>query len=201
MLLSLSLPFIFFIERNPKYIKIFIILILIPFLSNSLLRLYSITFLFRDSVIINSILDERFSFLYNDRAVLITFIYIYFPYMILPLLSTFQAYNKDFKRIAMDIGMTKMFYNYKIKLPILWNGIFNCFSLVFLLTIGDFLIPQVIGGAKKLYFANIIFNNFTQGLNWSMGAANSIALMLFSILFLFILNFWLKKFFLKKIIL
>ncbi len=192
-LLFLSLPFVYYLDKNPKYSKLFLILILIPFLTNTLLRLYSITFLFRDSGLINSLLGTEISFLYNEKATIISFVYIYFPYMVLPLYNAFQEYNKSYHTISNDIGMDTFSYLKKIKLPIMWKGIFNSFSLVFLLTVGDFLIPQIIGGAKKLYFSNVIFNYFTKGLNWSKGAANSVLLIILSLTFLFVLNVIARK--------
>lgn len=183
--LFLGYPFAYFIARTrKKYRTILLILIILPFWTNSLIRTYAWIILLRTEGIINTylmnlhIIHEPLKMLYNEGAVLIGMLYTMFPFMVLPLYSTIEKLDFSLLEAASDLGAKPRNAFLKITLPLTKSGILSGCLLVFVPTLGLFFIPDLMGGSKITLVSNLIKNQFLASRNWPFGSAISIIIML-----------------------
>lgn len=192
--LFLGYPFAYFVARtSKKYRTILLMLIILPFWTNSLIRTYAWIILLRTEGIINTylinfgIIKEPLKMLYNEGAVLIGMVYTMFPFMVLPLYSTIEKLDFSLLEAASDLGANARETFMKVTLPLTKSGILSGSILVFVPTLGLFFIPDLMGGSKITLISNLIKNQFLQSRNWPFGSAVSIIIMLimFALLKLF----------------
>lgn len=178
-------PFAYFVAKAPKrYRMLLILLIIIPFWTNSLVRTYAWIILLRSEGIINSylikfnIIKEPLTLLYNNTAVLIGMVYMMFPFMVLPLYASIEKLDLSYLEAASDLGAnpTKTFL--KVTLPLTMPGIAAGCLLVFVPTLGYFFIPDLMGGSKIMLISNLIKNQFLTARDWPFGSAASMVLIL-----------------------
>ena len=183
--LLLGYPFAYYVARAPKkYRTLLLMLIILPFWTNSLIRTYAWIILLRSEGIINTylinfhIIKEPLKLLYNQGAVLIGMVYTMFPFMVLPLYSTIEKLDFSYLEAAQDLGATPTKTFMKITLPLTKAGILSGCLLVFVPTLGLFFIPDLMGGSKITLISNLIKNQFLSSRNWPFGSAISIIIML-----------------------
>lgn len=180
----ISYPFALFIsEKKPFISNLLITMVMIPFLTNSLIRSYGWIVLLRKEGIINSFLmslnliENPISLIYNDFGIIIGMVYTLLPFMILPLYSSISKINKSTLEAASDLGASKITTFFKIIIPSTITGLFNGALMVFIPAIGLFFIVDILGGGKLMLLGNLIKNQFLVARNWPFGAAISIVLM------------------------
>jgi spermidine/putrescine transport system permease protein len=192
--LALGYPFAYFVARsNKKFRPILLLLIILPFWTNSLVRTYAWIILLRTEGIINTYLlklhfiKEPLHMLYTEGSVLIGMVYMMFPFMVLPLYSSIEKLDFSLLEAASDLGASPFKSFLKITLPLTKPGIMSGSILVFVPTLGYFFIPDLMGGSKIMLISNLIKNQFLSARNWPFGAAVSIVLILimFAILFIY----------------
>ncbi|SCN25245.1 Spermidine/putrescine transport system permease protein PotB [Clostridium sp. N3C] len=188
-------PFAYFVARaSKKYRSILLMLIILPFWTNSLIRTYAWMILLRTEGIINTylmnlhIIKEPLQMLYTEGAVLIGMLYTMFPFMVLPLYSTIEKLDFSLLEVAADLGANPRKTFLKVTLPLTKSGILSGCLLVFVPTLGLFFIPDLMGGSKIILISNLIKNQFLQSRNWPFGAAMSIIVMLLMFIFLKLFN-------------
>ncbi len=195
--ICISYPFALFLrEKSEKTRNLMIKLVMVPFLTNSLIRTYGWIVLLRKNGIINTALvslnitDGPVSLMYNDLGIIIGMTYTLLPFMILPLSSAVFKIDNSLIEAARDLGAgpIKIFKN--IIFPQTASGVFNGSLMVFIPAIGYFFIADILGGGKAMIIGNLIKNQFLTARNWPLGAAISI--------FLIIVTFLLVKLY-KKI--
>jgi len=181
----IAYPFCIFISNKKPHIqKILITLVMIPFLTNSLIRTYGWITLLRREGAFNSILtslnliDNPISFMYNNLGVFIGLVYTLLPFMILPLYSSVSKIDKKVIEASHDLGANSYQTFTKIILPQTIPGIFNGSLMVFIPAIGMFFIADLLGGGKIMLVGNLIKNQFLVSRNWPFGAAISMFLIL-----------------------
>ena len=181
----ISYPFCIFISKKNSYIKkIFMTMVIIPFLTNSLIRTYGIIILLRKEGIVNillqslNIIDSPIQLMYNDFGIIFGMVYTLLPFMILPLFSSVDKINPSIIEAANDLGANKSEVFKQIILPQTIPGLFNGSLMVFIPTIGFFFISDILGGGKLMLLGNLIKNQFLTARNWPFGAAISIVLIL-----------------------
>jgi spermidine/putrescine transport system permease protein len=181
--LAAGYPFAYFVARAPKkYRTLLLMLIIVPFWTNSLIRTYAWVVLLRTEGFINSylmklhIISEPIAMLYNDFAVLIGLVYTMFPFMVLPLYASIEKLDRSYLEAASDLGATPSRSFLKITLPLTMPGVVAGSLLVFIPTLGLFFIPDLLGGSKVQLIGNLIKNQFLTARDWPFGAAASIAL-------------------------
>jgi spermidine/putrescine transport system permease protein len=159
-------------------------LVIIPFLTNSLIRTYGIIILLRKEGMVNfmlqalNITDNPIQLMYNDFGIIFGMIYTLLPFMILPLFSSVDKINSSIIEAASDLGANKRKIFKEIILPQTIPGLFNGSLMVFIPTIGFFFISDILGGGKLMLLGNLIKNQFLTARNWPFGAAISIILIL-----------------------
>jgi spermidine/putrescine transport system permease protein len=181
--LVLGYPFAYFVARSKKkYRPLLLLLIILPFWTNSLVRTYAWIILLRTEGIINTylmklhLIAEPLQLLYNDGAVMIGMLYMMFPFMVLPLYSSIEKLDFSLLEAASDLGASPMKAFMRIALPLTKPGIMSGCILVFVPTLGYFFIPDLMGGSKIILISNLIKNQFLASRNWPFGAAVSVIL-------------------------
>lgn len=165
-----------------------IILVMIPFWINFLIRSYSWVIILRAHGLINSILMSigaikvPLSLLYNNTAVLIGMVYGLLPFMVLPIYVSLEQMDKRLLEAASDLGAGPLTAFRKITLPLTMPGVAAGSILVFISSLGMFVVPDIMGGAKSSLMGNVIQNQFLSARDWPFGSALSIILALLSLI-------------------
>ncbi|WP_032121433.1 ABC transporter permease [Clostridium amazonitimonense] len=181
--LILGYPFAFFIGRSQKKWRgILLMLVMLPFWTNSLIRTYAWIILLRTEGIINSyliklhLISEPLKLLYNNTSVLIGMVYMMFPFMVLPIYSSVEKLDKSIIEAASDLGATPLKNFMKVIFPLTMPGVMAGALLVFVPTLGYFFIPDLMGGSKVVLLSNLIKNQYLMARDWPFGSAISVLL-------------------------
>ena len=181
----ISYPFVIAISHKSKIIqKVLTTLVMIPFLTNSLIRMYGWIVLLRKSGVINSMLlkfnliDNPLQLMYNNFGIIIGMVYTLIPFMILPLYNSVASIDKSLLEAASDLGASKIKIFFNIIVPQTKSALFNGSLMVFTPALGYFFIVDVLGGGKIMILGNLIRNQFLTARNWPFGAAISVFLLL-----------------------
>ena len=150
---------------------------------NFLLRIIAIRMLLSDNGILNYILSAlnlpNFSIMYTPAAIVIGMVYDYFPFMVLPIYNALIKIDHNLLDAAGDLGATPARTFRKIIFPLSVPGVISGITMVFVPSISEFVIADILGGGKVLLIGNIIEQEFNQGNNWHLGSGISIVLMIF----------------------
>lgn len=186
-------PFAYIVARAPrKYRNILLMLIVVPFWTNSLIRTYAWIVLLRTEGVINTVLlqlgviSEPFEMLYNTGAVMVGLAYTLFPFMVLPLYASIEKLDQNLLEAASDLGAKPWQTFAKVTLPLTMPGVVAGCLLVFIPTLGLFFIPDLMGGSKAMLIGNLIRNQFLTARDWPFGSAASVILMILTLIFVLI---------------
>lgn len=186
-------PFAYYIAKKPKEVASkLIMLIMIPFWTNSLMRLNSWLLLFQTSGPVNNFLvnsgitNAPISFVYTNGLVLLGMITNMLPFAVLPMYSSIEKLEKSLLEASADLGASRKETFFNITLPLTFPGIFSSIILVFIPALGIYTVTDMLGGGKVLYIGNIIKNQFGAIRNWPLGAALSVLLIVITGLLIFI---------------
>ena len=178
-------PFAFIIANvKKKYKPIMLLLIMLPFWTNSLVRTYAMIILLRTEGIINTVLlnlgiiQAPLHMMYNNFAVMVGMIYMMFPFMVLPLYTSIEKLDRRLLDAAADLGASPVKKFMKVTLPLTKGGIVAGCLLVFIPTLGLFFITDLMGGSKVVLMSNLIKNQFLTARDWPFGAAISVILII-----------------------
>lgn len=181
-------PLAYFIAQLPKrWQQAGLIMVMIPFWINFLIRSYAWVIILRTQGVLNTFLinsgfiEKPMQFLYNDTAVLLGMVYGMLPFMVLPIYVSIEQLDHRLLEAASDLGATPFTAFRKITLPMTLPGIAAGTILVFISSLGMFVVPDVMGGAKAALVGNLIQNQFLSARDWPFGGALSIVLALLSL--------------------
>ena len=175
---------------NPKLRNFFIFLITLPFFASLVVRLFAWMIILKPSGILNqfllglNIIDEPFLMLFTEGAVIVGMIYVLIPFMFLPLYASIEKIDPKFLEASKDLGANKFKTFYRVTLPLSLPGIMAGSILVFIPSLGNFIVPDLLGGAKVVMIGNLIEQAFINGRNWPFGSAISMILMTTVVIFL-----------------
>ena len=185
----ISYPFVLAIShKSKKTQQVLMTLVMVPFLTNSLIRMYGWIVLLRRSGVINSLLmglnitSKPLSLMYNNFGIIIGMVYTLLPFMILPLYSSVSTIDKSLLEASSDLGANKWKIFKNIIFPQTVPGLFNGALMVFTPALGYFFIVDILGGGKIMILGNLIKNQFLTARNWPFGAAISVFLILITYL-------------------
>lgn len=183
--LIIGYPFAYFIGRaKKKYRSILLLLVILPFWTNSLVRTYAWIILLRTEGVINTLLlkigmiSSPIQMLYTDGAVLLGMVYIMLPFMILPIYTSIEKLDMSYIEAASDLGASPVKTFKDVTLPLTKPGIIAGCMLVFIPTLGYFFISDLMGGSKTMLISNLIKNQFLTSRDWPFGAAIAVVLIL-----------------------
>ena len=179
----IAYPFsIFLRDKSAKFQKIMMNLVMIPFLTNSLIRTYAWIVILRKSGVINStlmglnIIDNPLNLMYNNIGIIIGMVYTLLPFMILPVYSAVSKVDESLIEAGRDLGASEISIFKDIIFPETFSGVFNGSLMVFIPATSYFFIADILGGGKVMIIGNLIKNQFLTARNWPFGSAISIFL-------------------------
>ncbi len=192
--LAMGIAFAPKVWKNPLQL-----IVILPLWTNLLIRTYAWIAVLRSSGFINTglewghgVIDAGFSLagwpelmgsftplplLYNQYAVVIGLVYVHLPFMVLPLYASLEKLDRSYLEASLDLGAGQWRTFFLVTVPLVRPGIATGILLVFILSLGSFLVPDLLGGADSLMIGNLIAREFTQARDWPFGAALSFLLM------------------------
>ena len=191
--LLIGYPFAFMVSKiNPKYRPFLLFLVVLPFWTNSLIRIYGMKVFLGVKGVLNTmlmdmgILSEPIRILNTEIAVIIGLVYLLLPFMILPLYSAIEKLDGRLLEAARDLGANAVQRFFRVILPLTMPGIVAGCLLVLLPAMGMFYVADLLGGAKVLLVGNVIKSEFLISRNWPFGSAISIGLTILMALLIFV---------------
>lgn len=191
--LLIGYPFAFMIAKLPsKYRPILLFMVILPFWTNSLIRIYGMKIFLGVRGVLNNtlislgIIDTPIRIINTEAAVIIGLVYILLPFMILPLYSAIEKLDGRLLEAAKDLGAGTVQRFIRIILPLTMPGIIAGCLLVLLPAMGMFYVADLLGGAKVLLVGNVIKSEFLVSRNWPFGSAISIGLTILMALLLYV---------------
>lgn len=184
----IALPLAFFITKvvSPRFQGSLTLMLLLPFWVSELVRVYGWMILLRESGVINhflvkmGILNQPVEMLYNDVTMVLGLIYTSMLFMVVPLISVLESLDNSLIEAAYDLGANMWTILIKIIIPHAKPGIVSGSIVVFMLTLGNYLTPNLMGGKNSLWFTEQIYNQFIASFNWNQGSAFGFLLLLLS---------------------
>ncbi len=173
-----------------RYKPFLVFLVILPFWSSYLVRLYAWMTILSDHGIINSglqligLISEPIPLLHNEFAVVVGLTYTYLPMMTLPLYASLERLDRRLLDAAADLGAAPATQFARVTLPLTRGGIISGSVLVFVPAIGEFLVPDLLGGAKVMMIGKFITMKFVGLRDWPLGSAFSLLLMVLVLLVL-----------------
>ncbi len=185
--LIISYPFAYILSKvGDKWKGFCLLLVMLPFWINGLIRLNGWANILRDTGLINHILIflgvKPVQMLYTDGAILFGMVYAFFPFMVLPIHTSISKIDYHLIEAAQDLGATKVKTFLRVILPLTIPGIFAGVIQVFIPCLGAFYIADIMGGGNTTLLGNLIKNQFLSARNWPLGAAFSVVLILFTLI-------------------
>lgn len=182
--LLIGYPFAFLIARTSRrWRNILLVLVLIPFWSNFLVRTYAIMLLLRTDGLLNNLLQwigivqQPITMLFTPFAVVLGLVYGYLPFMILPIYASVEKFDFTLLEAAHDLGANAWHAFWRVLLPLTLPGVLAGSILVFIPSVGAFVTPDLLGGGKVVMIANLINQQFLTVRHWPFGSAVSFILM------------------------
>lgn len=186
--LLLAYPFAYFIAHAGKWKNMLILLVMIPFWTNLLVRIYSWVILLNGEGVINNflmnlgIISEPLKLMYTPFAVVIGLVYGFLPFMILPIYSSIEQLDKTYLEAAEDLGANPVKTFFTVTVPLTMPGILAGFIITFVPAVSVFAVTDLLTGSKLLMVGNVIRDAFLVEMNWQLGSALAILLMVLVLL-------------------
>lgn len=190
--LLVAYPFAYFIAHSGKWKNILLLLVMIPFWTNLLIRLYAWIILLDNGGVINKALvhlgfiSQPIKMLDTPFAVLIGLVYGFLPFMVLPLYSSIEQLDHTYLEAAEDLGAGPVKTFLRVTLPLTFPGILAGILMTFIPAVSVFVVTDLLTGNKILLIGNVIRDSFVVEDNWQLGSALSILLMILVLLSVFV---------------
>jgi spermidine/putrescine transport system permease protein len=178
--LVLSYPVAYYLSRLSKKGGLLLLILIIPFWTSVVLRVFSWRIILGTSGPLNSILlslgliDEPIRFLYSAGGIIFGLVYTYTPFMVLPLYAALGKVPNQLLEASEDLGANKLQTLFNITLPLTRSGTTSAVILVLLSCFADVLAANMLGGPNTLMISTVIFETFLGGANWVVGSALSV---------------------------
>ncbi|MFZ9213028.1 MAG: ABC transporter permease [Candidatus Nanopelagicales bacterium] len=181
--LLIGFPTALFISRlSRKWQIILIIAIILPYWTNFLVRTYAWLVLLNNEGIINKFLknigliDQPIEMLYTPLAVIVGMTYLYLPLMILPIYAALEKVDKNLVEASLDLGSSAWKSLKTISIPLAMPGILIGLIFVFVPSMGNFVVPELLGGGKTVMIGNLVRDQFLKARDWPFGATFALIL-------------------------
>jgi putrescine transport system permease protein len=181
--LVVGYPIAYFIARSPeRWRNILLMLIILPFWSSFLLRVYAWIGFLKNNGVINNFLGlfgvPQITMLYTDFAVYVGIVYTYLPFMILPLYTTLVKLDGSLLEASADLGARPFRTFLSVTLPLSMPGIVAGSMLVFIPAIGEFVIPALLGSPSTLMIGRVLWDEFFSNRDWPLASSVAIAMLI-----------------------
>lgn len=180
----------YIVSSRPKYQNYILLLFILPFLLNSLIRLYALQSFVGVSGPVQGFIrffQEGYSSMmwtHNTLIMYVGLILSYLPFAILPLTAAFEKWESQYLEAAQDLGAGLLQSFFQVVLPLLKPSLFSAFVIVFIPSLGEYLVPEILGGSQKLYWGQLIAEAYLKWRDWPVGSVFGLVL-IFIILILF----------------
>jgi putrescine transport system permease protein len=176
-------PFAYFIARSPASVRpALLMMVMLPFWTSFLLRVYAWKGILADQGVLNQLLmavgitDEPILMLYTNVSMLVGMTYVYLPFMILPLYATLVKMDFRLLEAAYDLGTTPFKAFWLITVPLSKAGIVAGFMLVFIPSVGEFVIPSLLGGPENIMIGRVVWDEMFTSNNWPRATALAVVM-------------------------
>lgn len=182
--LILCYPVAFWVSRlSDRWRLVFLFLITLPFFCSLIVRLYAWLLILKPTGLLNTallwtgLISEPLEILYTPAAVILGMVYVMIPFMFLPLYAAVDNLDRAQVEASLDLGANRIQTFLKVVLPQTLPGILGGAVIVFIPSVGNFVVPDVLGGAKGLMIGNLVEQQFLSSRNWPFGSALSMIIM------------------------
>ena len=191
--LLVGYPFAHFVASRPPGVRnTLILLVVIPFWTNMLIRTYAWMIILRANGFLNNLLlavgliDQPIQILYTRTAAILGLTYVLLPFMILPLYASIEKLDDRLVRAAHDLGAGPVQAFLRVTLPLTMPGVIAGSIMTFIPALALFFVTDLLGGAESFLIGNLVHRQFTQARDWPFGAAASVILTAVSLAFIFV---------------
>lgn len=193
--LAIGYPLAYAMASAPKrWQGVLVVLVILPFWTSFLIRVYAWIGILRPDGLLDAVLSglgltaEPLRLLNTEVAVLIGMVYSYLPFMVLPLFATLQKLDRSLLEAAADLGATPFKAFLTVTLPLSLPGILAGSALVFIPAVGEFVIPDLLGGPDTVMIGKVLWNEFFSNRDWPLASAVAIVLLIVLVLPLVLLQ-------------
>jgi putrescine transport system permease protein len=193
--LALAYPFAYFMARSPADKRpALLMLVMLPFWTSFLLRVYAWKMLLADAGVLNNVaialgaIAEPVKMMNTPFSLVLGMVYTYVPFMILPLYANLVKMDLRLLEAALDLGATPWQAFWRITVPLSKSGIIAGSMLVFIPCVGEFVIPELLGGPQTLMIGRVLWDEFFSNNDWPMAATVAVVMVLLIILPLALFN-------------
>ncbi|MCF7952620.1 MAG: ABC transporter permease [Spirochaetales bacterium] len=194
IVMVIALPVSFFITKVAKLqvTGFLMVLLLVPFWVSELIRVYGWTILLRESGVLNyffiqmGLYKEPIEMLYRDATMIMGLVYTTNLFMVVPIIGVMESMDDSMIEAAYDLGASKLTIWRTIIIPYAMPGMISGGIIVFMLVLGSYLTPNLMGGKNSLWFTEQIYNQMIIYFNWNQGAAFGFLLLLLSSLIIWL---------------
>ncbi|MEV0969479.1 ABC transporter permease [Microtetraspora glauca] len=188
--LLLAYPTAYMIARLPaKWKVIALVAVVLPFWTNFLIRTYAWIVLLNSEGLLNSGLDAlglgKVELLYSDGAIVAGLLYAYLPLMILPLYSAIERLDPQLREASANLGARPIRTFWSVTLPLSLPGVLTGCVFVFVPSLGNFVIPELLGGGRRIMVGNLIRDQFLKARDWPFGSVLALSVIGVLVLLLF----------------
>ena len=191
--LLIGYPFAYFTSRLNKKIRLYVLaFVMIAFWTSSLIRTYGWIIILQNNGVFSNLLQflgvisSPRRFMYSFPSVLLVTVYMFLPFMILPVYNAVEKIDPSLYEASYDLGAGRLKTFAKITLPLSKAGIAGGITLTFIPSVGLYFISDLVGGAKTMLLGNLIKNQMESARNWPFGAALSVVMLVLVLLFIII---------------
>ena len=193
--LVIAYPFAYFMARSPADKRpALLMLVMLPFWTSFLLRVYAWKMLLADSGVFNNLalamglISEPVKMMNTPFSLVLGMVYTYVPFMILPLYANLAKMDLRLLEAALDLGATPWQAFWRITVPLSKSGIIAGSMLVFIPCVGEFVIPELLGGPQTLMIGRVLWDEFFSNNDWPMAATVAVVMVLLIIVPLALFN-------------
>lgn len=190
--LLICYPAAFWVSRLPEKTRdLVVFLVTLPFFISLIVRLFAWLLILRPTGFLNTVLlslgviGEPLDLIYTETAVLIGMVYVMIPFMFLPLYASIEKLDMRLVEASADLGASRVQTFLRVILPLTLPGIIGGSIIVFIPSVGNFVVPDLLGGAKVVMIGNLVEQQFLYARNWPFGAA--LAMVIMSVILVFLL--------------
>jgi len=187
---------LFFVFKAGRYKNLLFFLLILPFWTNFLIRTYAWVVLLSDNGWINKVIhllgftDTNVNWLFTNQAVALGMVYNYLPYMAMSLYVSLEKLDVRLLEAAGDLGAGPLRRFWKVTFPLSVPGLAAGSIMVFIPSLGEYVIPDILGGGRTVYIGNLLGSQFLTTRNWPLGSALSVVLVLLIFGMLQVLEHW-----------
>jgi len=180
--------------KSPGIANLLLVCVLLPLWTSILVRTYSWVVLFQTNGLINKFLlstqliKEPLSLLYNEFAVIVGMVHILLPFMVLPVYSVLKSLDRNLVRAARNLGANRLNAFTKVIFPLSLPGVGAGVMFVFILSLGFYITPAILGGPKTLMISTLIDQQINRLINWDFAGAIAVVLLLTTVIMIVVFN-------------